>query len=161
MLQLMYDSVSPAMIPQDAANVAGYGSGRYRWALDEWRRFGKSSKFCIMTNASAMDYAGVAFDCFVLDVERYDATPEQAPDWVVAQRKIGRNGRIMVYCGESNWQQVQDCFAKANVPHPYYWVAWYNNAPTLLDVHGAVAKQFIGNFGGVDLSIIDREWGNE
>jgi hypothetical protein len=76
----MYDSTTAADIPPEAELVAGYINGRYAWKASDWTRFPTAKKAYITVTAS--EYMAI-----ILDVERYDATPEQAPGWV---RESGR-----------------------------------------------------------------------
>jgi hypothetical protein len=75
----MFDSTSSSDIPRDAALVAGYGDGRYRWTKHDWARFPPAR--CVVIATSAGFFAAI-----VLDVELGDATPEQAPGWIDGAR---------------------------------------------------------------------------
>src|SRR5581483_10825841 len=75
----MYDSVTAWQIPPDAPAVAGYVDGMYCWSAQDWARFPNALKVTIATSA--------AHDAMVLDVERWDATPDEAPGWIARQRQ--------------------------------------------------------------------------
>lgn len=74
-MRTMFDSVTAADIPRDAALVAGYGNGAYRWSLRDWALFPPAR--CVVISISASFFAAI-----LLDVEFGDATPEQAPAWI-------------------------------------------------------------------------------
>jgi hypothetical protein len=87
----------------------------------------------------------------VLDVERYDATPDQAPGWV--QRRRAAAVDPSVYCNASTWPSVRQAFADAQVAEPHYWIAKYDgNASIPTD---AVAKQHTNTAGWDESSVAD------
>jgi len=138
----LYDSVDASVIPADAEAVAGYVDGRYRWSAADWARF-RGLKLGIAVFATD--------DGDVLDVEAGDATPDQAPGWVVRQRARGIDP--IVYCSRSAWPAVRAAFAAAGVPEPRWWIAQYDGDPTLAP--GEWGHQYAGNVApGVDLSVI-------
>ena len=129
--QIMYDAVDPANIPPDAQLIAGYTDGHYA-NLDQMRaRFPHAAIVKITVFAS--DNTGD-----VLDVEQGDATPDQAPTWVLQRRHAGHPAPA-VYCNQDTWPAVIAAFRTAGVPDPLWWIAHYDNIGTL-DV-GMWAKQ--------------------
>jgi hypothetical protein len=80
----MYDSVAWSRIPLAAGMVAGYSSGRFAWPAAAWSRWPHATKIKIDVNGTAPHLSDV------LDIERYDATPGQAPDWIRARVPFGR-----------------------------------------------------------------------
>jgi hypothetical protein len=150
MTREMYDSVTAKDIPSWAALVGGYVSGPYKWKPADWAMFPNAVHVPIATQANVND--GV-----VLDVERGDATPEQAPGWVERRRAAGIDPTV--YCSLSVWDEVKRAFEAAHVPQPHYWIAHYDGAD-ILPV-GTVAKQYINppNSGGhYDRSIVADYW---
>lgn len=134
-MRRMYDSTNPWDIPGDAQIVAGYVSGPYAWPASGWARFAGIPQVRIATQA--VHNVG---NC--LDVERGDATPEQAPDWVLRARARGEDP--IVYVNELNgWAAVRHAFQSRGIPEPHYWVAHYDGVRAIPD--GAVAKQFKGS----------------
>lgn len=149
-MRKMYDSITAADIPANAAIVAGYVSGRYKWSNADWARFPHAVKVRIATQANVNDG-------HVLDVEPGDATPAQAPGWVHMRRLAGVVPTV--YCSASTWDAVRNAFRSANVPEPLYWIARYDNRPELMA--GAIAKQYINpptSGGHYDLSIVADYW---
>jgi hypothetical protein len=66
------------------------------------------------------------------------------------------NRKLTVYCNTSEWPQVRAAFQNAGVTEPNYWVAQYDNNPTI--PAGAVAKQYIGDYQGYDKSVVADYW---
>ena len=147
MTQQMYDAVDPANIPAGAQLVAGYTDGRYS-NLDQIRaRFPHAA--VVKITVFAFDNTGD-----VLDVEKGDATPDQAPTWVLKRRHAGHPAPA-VYCDQDTWPAVIAEFRKQGVPDPLWWIAHYDNIGTL-DV-GMWAKQYCSN-NSYDLSIVPGPW---
>lgn len=150
----MYDSVTAAHIPPDAAMVGGYISGPFKWSDADWARFPHAVHVPIATQAYVMD--GI-----VLDVEKGDATPTQAPGWVTRRRQAGFDPTI--YCTYSQLSTVISAFIAAGVKQPHYWIAHWDNVAALpgpSDVN-IVAKQYINppqSGGHFDLSIVADFW---
>lgn len=146
MTRTMYDSVDVSKIPRTAKMVAGYVNGRYKNYDILRAQFPDAICVPIATQASVND--GI-----VLDVERYDATPQQAPDWVQRRRALGFDPTV--YTPFFQWSVVRQEFRKQSVPEPNYWVAKWDNSAVVLP--GAVAKQY-GGLAGYDLSIVEDYW---
>lgn len=142
----MYDGVTPANIPATATMVAGYVDGRYANIPAMKKRFPHATIVPIAVFASTND--GV-----VLDVEAGDATPAEAPGWVVSRRHAGVDPTV--YCSAAVWPAVQAAFANSHVPPPHWWIADYDNDPTVPT--GAMAKQY-RNTAGYDVSAVRAYW---
>lgn len=130
--------------------VAGYISGPYAWTPAEWALHPTARKVRIATQANVNDGD-------VLDVERGDATPGEAPGWVQARRAAGATP--CVYMNASTWPTVVQAFAAAHVPPPLYWVAQYDNVAQI--PAGAIAKQYADSTqtgGHFDLSVVADYW---
>jgi hypothetical protein len=150
MTRICYDSVTAADIPANARMVAGYISGPYAWSPADWARFPDAVQVRIATQA-------LVNDGHVLDVEAGDASPAQAPGWVQMRRKAGVDPTV--YCSLGNWQMVRACFAANGILQPHFWIAAYDNVPTIPP--GAVAKQYANAplaGGHFDLSIVANVW---
>ncbi len=78
----MFDAVTIENIPSDASIVAGYVNGRWPTYNEIVARFPMAHHVSIAVNASE------AAD--VLDVERGDAPPADAPNWVRELRNLKR-----------------------------------------------------------------------
>jgi len=161
-MNTMYDSVSPGEIPADATLVAGYIDGRYKWEPGDWGRFPHATKVRIAVFASTDDGR-------VLDVEKGDATPAEAPGWVTRRRaSTGHplSGPATVYTSLSNWQSVKDEFTKQGVAEPDWWIAEYGTNPVVgsdpVVPEGAVAKQYRSQTSpNVDTSVTLDTWPNK
>lgn len=147
MPRTMYDSVNINKIPADAEMVAGYIGGQWATFNALSARFPHAVKVSIAVAAR--------YDAQVLDVEKGDAEPIEAPPWVIRQRKRGQDPTV--YCTFSAWPTVRSAFRQASVPEPHWWIAKYDNVAEL--PAGAVAKQYGGDMaGGYDLSIVADYW---
>lgn len=102
----MYDSIDISQIPKTAPAVAGYVGGR-------WPTFPKlKAKF---PHAHRLSIAVAADeDADMLDIEKYDATPWQAPGWVRRQRARGIR-RPAVYCSLSDARLVLKTLRKNGI----------------------------------------------
>lgn len=157
-MRLMYDSTDPLAIPQNAPMVAGYidGDSATRWDANDWVRFPNSVKVRIARRVSTNDG-------HVLDVEYGIPTvwpPTQTiVQWVRMRRASGVEPTI--YCNQLNdWGPIRNLFHDANEPEPNWWVARYNNDPTI--PRGAIAKQYanpdVHGQGHYDLSSVADYW---
>jgi hypothetical protein len=146
-MRTMYDAIHPLNIPVTAQMVAGYVDGLYRWTAANWARFPNAVKVRIAVFPSTNDG-------HVLDVELGDATPAQAPGWVLRRRAAGIDPTV--YCSLAAWPAVKAAFNAAHVTQPHYWIAAYpGNGANLYP--GAVAHQY-ANPGPVDISVVADYW---
>lgn len=147
MSRTMFDAVNPANLPEGGDLYAGYTDGRYVNVEAIKARFPGKRVVTISVNGST--------DADVLDVEAGNIKPENAPAWVMRQR--ARGGDPTVYCPVSLWWTVHLAFVTAGVNPPHWWVAHYDDDPTI--PVGAVAKQYAGNAaGGYDISSVIDGW---
>ena len=145
MTRFMYDSINVARLPATAKMYAGYKNGR-------WPTFNQLR--AMYPQAKVISIAvSIAVDADVLDVEKGDAYPTQAPSWVVRQRN--RGATPCVYCSLDTWPAVKQAFRDAGVEEPLYWIAHYDGMSAIPD--GAVAKQYTGG-DGYDLSSVADYW---
>lgn len=150
MTRLCFDSVTPASIPQGSEFVAGYVDGLYAWSDQDWMRFPNATKIGIAVFSSTNDG-------HVLDVEPGDATSVQSVGWVQRRRAAGVDPTV--YCGLWQWHEVWQAFEAAGVEQPHYWIAHYDNDPTL--PIGATAKQYANpplTGGHYDASAVADVW---
>jgi hypothetical protein len=152
-MRKMYDTVNTSVgqLPLDAQMVAGYVDGFYRWSAADWARFPSAVHVPIAVHPSTNGGT-------VLDVEKGDATPEQAPGWVTMRRAEGVDPSV--YCSHSPWKTVREQFLAQGVAEPHYWVAGYpDGGPVLFP--GAVAHQYadVGPHGeNYDTSVVADFW---
>lgn len=150
MTRKMADAVNPNNIPVGVYPlVAGYINGPIsQWPASGWARHaGRSILVRITVFASTNDG-------HVLDVEKGDATPAQAPPWVKMRRAAGADPTV--YCSEAAWPAVRQAFAAAKVPEPHYWVAAYPGEGQVIPA-GAIAHQWIDR-GPLDESVVADYW---
>ena len=145
MTRFMYDSINVARLPATAKMFAGYVNGR--WPTFNALRSAYPKAICVSIAVS------IAADADVLDVEKGDAYPTQAPSWAVRQRNRGATPTI--YCSLDTWPEVRQAFQQAGEPEPLYWIAHYDGMSTIPD--GAIAKQYTGG-DGYDLSAVADYW---
>lgn len=154
-MRTMYDAVTASNIPRTAAMVAGYIDKikLEPWSAADWARFPNAVKVEIVKKASTN-----AGD--VLDVEPGDATPAEAPGWVLRRRAAGADPTV--YMNASTWPSVRTEFQRQGVPEPWYWVAKYDGSPTWGAGWAAarcVAKQYLGDVApGIDVSSVTDYW---
>lgn len=149
----MYDSTTATDIPQGVPIVAGYIDGTFRWTDADWAYHSQSDHVKIAVFASTNDGD-------VLDVEQGDASPASAPGWVTQRRNSGHR-LPAVYCSVAALQGVRDAFTTTSIPEPVYWLADWDDDPTIPTLPGVVAKQYTHppNSGGhYDISETSDAW---
>lgn len=139
---------SGAPIPDTIDGVAGYIDGEFRTYGELVARFPNKVHVAIAVQASTNGGD-------VLDVERFDASPDQAPGWVAMRRKAGRVPAV--YMSFSAWDAVKQAFRSSGVADPLYWVAGYATPPDPTIPPGAIAHQYVDT-GPYDLSECDDRW---
>src|SRR5262249_15300177 len=120
---IMYDSVNPSRIPRNAEAVAGYVNGKFANYGEMLRLLPKAKHVSITINA-----VGIA-QC--LDVETGDATPDEAPKWVIRERSrlAKAHKKPIVYANASTWPEVQRALDNWSIDRNTYhrWVADYDH----------------------------------
>jgi hypothetical protein len=120
----MYDSVTVGEVPPNPQAVAGYVDGMWPTFDPLVWRFPQARHLSIAVNAGA--------DAECLDIERGDATPVQAPQWVRRQqdRKVARP---VIYCDLASTTQVLAALSAAGIAREAVrlWTAHYTNVPHL------------------------------
>lgn len=114
----MYDSTDIAVIPSNPQAVAGYTAGYWPTYDPLVKKFPKAFHLSIAIKA--------ADDADCLDIENGDATPDQAPEWVLRQRARGVH-RPMLYASVSVMPAVIAALKKAGIPRTavVLWTAHY------------------------------------
>jgi hypothetical protein len=157
----MYDGINAlaAGIARDfptAAKIAGYVNGTYAWSQAEWSLFPHADHVTISVTASAN-----AGD--VLDVERGDATPDQAAGWI-AMRKANGLYRPTIYCSRSVIPAVRAGTGKYILGKDYdIWVADYTGQPHEVAAPGnppatCAATQYESTAGWDASVVFDPAW---
>jgi hypothetical protein len=114
----MYDAIDVDAIPAGAAAVAGYVGGQWPTYEALLKRFPKAHHVSIAINPLE--------DAHVLDIERGDANPADAPPWVHRQHVRGLK-RPGLYCSLSGMQGVVDMLEEHGVKREnvLLWCAHY------------------------------------
>lgn len=118
----MYDAIDVAGIPPGAVAVAGYVGGKWPTYPTLLKKFPDAHHVSIAVNASE--------DAHVLDVERGDATAEDAPGWVHRQHERGLK-RPGLYCSLSGMADLLKTLVAHNVKRTdvVLWCAHYTHEP--------------------------------
>ena len=118
----MYDDVNLSLIPKSAHAVAGYVGGRWPTYGELAKLFPHALRLSIAVNAEE--------NAEVLDIERGDALPSQAPAWV--RRQIARGvKRPVVYCAVSDAANVLKVLDSSGIKRSEIrlWTAHYTKRP--------------------------------
>lgn len=134
----------------DAPKVAYYVDGIYAWSQAEIGLFPRADHVTIAVRASTN-----AGD--VLDVERYDASPDQAEGWI-AMRKAAGLYRPTVYCSRAVVPAVRVGTGRFVLGTDYdLWVADYDGSEASV-YPGLAAKQFRSTSEWDQSVVYDLEW---
>jgi hypothetical protein len=159
---LMYDGINSlaAGIARQfpgAAKVAGYINGIYAWSQAEWNLFPHADHVTISVRAS-----WTVGD--VLDVERGDATPDEALGWIMARRAAGLC-RPTIYCSRSVIPAVRAATGVLLLGKDYdIWVADYTGSPHQVTAPGpgtpwqCVATQYESTANWDASVVYDLKW---
>jgi len=152
-MKTMFDAVNINNLPTGAEMVAGYVNGLWPTYHELQKRHPHAQVVSISISADTL--------ADVLDVEKYDATATQSLGWARAMRAKRRPP--IIYTSAANVNAVLDVFTAAGEPHPYLWVAEWNNEPHLYP--GSVATQWAngthtypGLADGCDTSLVSELW---
>lgn len=145
-----YDAVNWPNIPHVAKCIMAYGNGAYAVAKAtiEAHYPGVPVK---MIDVNATDPA----NCGILDIERYDATPEQFPGWVRKRLQLHPGTLCRAYMNLSTWPQVKEYAAEldaAQLAQVRYWVADWTGQPHIPE--GAAACQYAST-AEFDVSLVN------
>lgn len=117
---IMYDGITPAGLPANAAAVAGYVNGFYAWPTAAWARFPRSAKVRIDVLGTAPTLASV------VDRERFDAGPAEAAAFIAA-RNAFRPGTATAYCSRAN---LPELLAATGDERFWLWLAEWSGRET-------------------------------
>lgn len=144
-MRTMYDGITPDRLPAGGQLYASYVDGRWPNYHQLRHLFPHAVLVSICVDPT--------HNAQVLDVERFDATPEQAPGWAARQR--GRGQVPTVYSNTSTWPAIKAAFHAQHVPLPEWWAANYDDGPDL--PVEAVAVQYRST-PGYDQSVVRDYW---
>lgn len=121
-MYVMFDSVDLAEIPRSAPAVAGYTSGAWPTFNSIVTRWPHAHHLSIAVSAS--------HDAECLDIEKGDATPDQAPEWFRRQRARGEVKPVF-YASQSQIAAVIAALDGAGIGRDSYrlWSAHYTRTP--------------------------------
>jgi hypothetical protein len=111
----LYDSAQPSAIPHGVSQALYADGGYAAPASDE-----RGHKRTLWIDVTGYDYSAD-----VLDVEKYDATPQQAGPWAeAAYKNHGKTRPVIIYTAVSTWHLAEISVAQY-APHVpvKYWVA--------------------------------------
>lgn len=163
-MRIMGDATTLANIPQSVQLVGCYRNGLYAADPNHLNQLFPLSRYVhvwIDVNGSCPESAQV------LDVEKYDATPQQAPGWVKARRKVVHTSLPTIYCDRDTLPHVlAECAAEGLIAGQHYqlWIATLDlsetwNGVPLKTVPGIVAVQVETVNGAWDRSkVYDDRW---
>lgn len=160
----MGDATTLTNIPTSVAIAGVYRNGLYAAKpADVAARFPAHSHVTVWIDVNATHPESAQ----VLDVEKGDATPEQAPAWVKARRKVVHTSLPTLYCDRSTLPAVlAECAAEGLIAGQHYqlWVATLDNGESwngrlLRTIPGVVAVQLETVGGAWDRSVVyDPRW---
>jgi hypothetical protein len=148
-MRYMYDSTNVQELPTNAQLVGVYANGDY------FATPAQLQAHCPTSIPVWIDVNGSDPGAYVLDVEQFDATPQQAPGWIKAGSHNGR--RPTIYCSRDTVAAVYSaCSAEGlSSPEDYdMWIATLDGTTTwtnpltgqqdqeLSTVPGVVAVQY-------------------
>lgn len=165
MTRTMGDGVVLANIPQTVDIVAVYRNGL--WRADPAAVAKRFPPKAIVT--VWIDVNGTApGSCQVLDVEKGDAGPNQAPGWIKARRAAVHTSLPTVYCNRSTLPDVEAACSAAGLLAGRDYQLWIStldgtetmNGKALKSVPGVVACQLAGGMTAKwDRSVVyDDAW---
>lgn len=145
-----YDAVNWEQIPHVAKVICAYGNGAYAVAkADVQARYPGIPVKMIDVNGS--DPGG----CGILDIERFDATPDMFPHWARQRLQLHPATICRAYMNLSTWPQVREYvqeLSEAERDRVRYWVADWTGQAHIPE--GAAACQY-AHTPEFDVSLID------
>jgi hypothetical protein len=122
---VMFDSVDLNQIPAHANAVAGYTSGNWPTYVEMVKRWPHAQHLSIAVDAS--------HDALCLDVEKGDATPEQAPAWFHRQVQRGIEKPVLYASLSVCKESLVPTMEAARIGRESYrlWSAHYTGTPHL------------------------------
>lgn len=135
-IRIFRDSVSPQKISVAGMDgVLAYANGDFAWPASQIRRFAVAGK-----QIAHIDVDGTAPNkAAILDVERFDATPETARTWI-PQRNAFRDDAA-IYCSRFNLDQLFSMLTGLS-----YWliVADWTGTPHVVDMPLPPGVRYLG-----------------
>lgn len=130
-MRKFYDAIDPSKLPSDGDGYLGYDDGNWPDADAIAKLFPNKPVFMITVNPN--DNKGV-----IGDGPPDNGTWQQWVGWVVKRRVAGEDPWLNT--NQSNWTAGKLAFELAKVTEPHWWIAKYDNDPTLIP--GSPMKQY-------------------
>lgn len=140
-MRTMGDAVAWMNIPRTADIIAVYRNGNWPAKPEDVNAYFPLTKYVhvwIDVNGSCPESAQV------LDVEKGDATPQQAPGWIQARRKVVHTSLPTVYCDRSNLIGVQAECAAAGLKSGRDYQLWISTLDGSEDFQGKPLRSIPG-----------------
>jgi hypothetical protein len=144
MTRTFFDAIDVNNLPPNGDGYLGYDDGNWPDADEIAGKF--PGKEVIRITVNPADNKGI-----IGDGPPDNGTWPQWVSWVVMRRNAGEDPWINT--NESNWTAGQAAFNNAGVPQPHWWIAKYDNDPTI--PAGALMKQYASNSGYDTSSAVD------
>lgn len=124
----MFDTIEVGTVPTNPDAVAGYVGGHWPDYGQLVRRFPHAHHLSIAVDATE--------NAHCLDIERGDATPEEAPAWTRRQHARGLH-RPVLYTSVSDAEHLTSVMQSHGIPRDQYklWTAHYDYHPHLCGPH--------------------------
>lgn len=149
------DTTQPQLIGTSGIDgVLAYANGKYRWPTPEISRFVEAGK-----RVHLIDVDGNGWQIAdILDVERFDATVDQVPEWV--EKRWAFHSTAAVYCSRST---VPAVISVLDGRPCYLIVADWTNAPHLPAMELAprvviAAVQYASYTNYDEVAVYSRGW---
>jgi hypothetical protein len=142
----MYDAINASAVPTDGDLYAGYDDGNWPSASALATRFPGKTVVHITVNPN--DNQGV-----VGDGPPDNGAWDEWVNWVLKRRAAGVDPTV--YTNKSSWVAGVAAFKAAGVAEPHWWIAQYDNDPTI--PVGAVGKQY-ASIAAYDTSSVVDYW---
>jgi hypothetical protein len=134
MTRIFYDAINVDNLPEGGDGYLGYDDGNWPDADALAKRF--PGKEVIRITVRPSDDFGI-----IGDGPPDNGTWQQWVGWVQKRRAAGADPWINTNL--SNWTAGKLAFSVAKVPEPHWWIAHYDNDPTI--PAGALMKQYASN----------------
>lgn len=141
----MYDAINASSLPTGGDLYAGYIDGHYNDYSAIQLRF-------------LLPIVAIATNPTTNNGQVGDGPPDNGswPEWVSwVQMRRSADADPTMYTNASSWAAGKAAFDSAGVPQPHWWIAHYDNDPTI--PVGAVAKQYASN-SLYDTSSVAEYW---
>lgn len=138
MTRIMGDSAQWKNIPKTVNLAALYRNGLYAVQPVEAKAWFPSTVGILWIDV----LGNMPESCQILDVEKWDATPDQAPGWIKARRAVVHTSLPTIYCDRSTRPAViTDCAAAGleAAVHYEFWISTLDG--TEFHAPGVVACQ--------------------